>query len=220
MAPLCWLSKSRQATFWWSSGVPLPGNLFCQLESEGKLSECAAGLLSGDLRVSYQLTPLLPPPPGPDPSFLLLFLQLLSLFRSRVSLFSLKAQLSSTSLALHGMNFWHQHSSTFQTIFTYSNLSRFQGPNHIANAPTCLFWLLQLNIAFPSSELYTEPSIYTYSSYNFLPGVLGIHGLALSSLLAAGSLKDDSLLYIPSTQYIWDCSVDWYSHSWISHSSK
>lgn len=49
-----------------------------------------------------------------------------------------------------------------------------------------------------------EPSIYTSSSYNFLPGVLGIHGLALSSLLPAGSLKDDSLLYIPSTQYIAD----------------
>lgn len=64
-------------------------------------------------------------------------------------------------LAFAQNELWHQHSSTSWTIFTFSNLSHFQGPNHTANAPKCLFWLLQLNIDFPSSELYMEPSIYT-----------------------------------------------------------
>lgn len=45
------------------------------LESGEKLSEFVAALLSGDLQVSYQRTPLLPPLPGSAPSFLLLFLQ-------------------------------------------------------------------------------------------------------------------------------------------------
>lgn len=46
-----------------------------------------------------------------------------------------------------------------------------------------------------SSEVYVEPSIYTYSSSHFLPGLTGLHGLALSSLPAADSLKGDSLLH-------------------------
>lgn len=95
-------------------------------------------------------------------------------------------------LAFAPNELWHQYSTTSQTICMPSSLSHFQGPTHRANAPKCLFSMLQLNIASPSSELYMEPSIYIYSSYNFLP-VLGVHGLALSSLLAASSPKDDSL---------------------------
>lgn len=40
-----------------------------------------------------------------------------------------------------------------------------------------------------------EPCIYTYSSFYFLLGVVGVQGLALFSLMAADSLKADSLLY-------------------------
>lgn len=59
-----------------ASGVPLPAISF-QLESEEEVSETAIALLSGDVQVRYLLRPLLPPLLGPDPSFLLLFLQFL-----------------------------------------------------------------------------------------------------------------------------------------------
>lgn len=163
------------------------------LESGEKRSEFAAALLSGDLRVSYQLTPLLPPLPGS------LHLSSFYSFGSSWLLPSFFAFSESPAFfrlfAFAQNELWHQSfplpkPSAHIQIFIISKVRVIQSTlQNVFSDCSSLIWFL------PPLRFIMEPYLYTYSSFYFLPGVVGVQGLALFSLIAANSLKDDSLLY-------------------------